>query len=181
MEKKINTTRLAKMGMLVAIAIVLVSIIHIPIIPAVPFLEYDPADIPILLGTFAFGPIWGLVLTIVTSVLQGLTVSAQSGVYGILMHIIATGVFSLVSGLIYRYKKVKTKKHAIIGLLLGSISMVLVMIPANLLITPYFLSTTKEVVVALLPGIILFNAIKAGINSVVTFLVYKKVSPFLHK
>lgn len=51
-----NTVRLAKMGMLVAIAIVLVYFIHFPIFPAVAFLEYDPADIPILMGTFAFGP-----------------------------------------------------------------------------------------------------------------------------
>lgn len=42
------------MGMLVAIAIVLVYFIHFPIFPAVAFLEYDPADIPILMGTFAF-------------------------------------------------------------------------------------------------------------------------------
>ena len=49
-----NTVRLARMGMLVAIAIVLVYFIRFPIFPAVAFLEYDPADIPILMGTFAF-------------------------------------------------------------------------------------------------------------------------------
>ena len=56
MTKQKQTVKLAKMGMLVAISIVLVALIHFPIIPAVPFMEYDPADIPILLGTFAFGP-----------------------------------------------------------------------------------------------------------------------------
>ena len=61
-----NTVRLAKMGMLVAIAIVLVYFIHFPIFPAVAFLEYDPADIPILMGTFAFGPVAGILLTVVT-------------------------------------------------------------------------------------------------------------------
>ena len=60
-----STVKLAKMGMLVAISIVLVAIIHFPIFPAVAFLEYDPADIPILIGTFAFGPVAGLLLTIV--------------------------------------------------------------------------------------------------------------------
>ena len=63
-----STVKLAKMGMLVAISIVLVAIIHFPIFPAVAFLEYDPADIPILIGTFAFGPVAGLLLTIVTAV-----------------------------------------------------------------------------------------------------------------
>ncbi len=87
-----KTVRLAKMGMLVAISVVLVYFIHFPIFPAVAFLEYDPADIPILIGTFAFGPVAGVLLTIVTSVVQGVTVSAASGAYGIIMHIIATSV-----------------------------------------------------------------------------------------
>ena len=88
-----KTAKLAKMAMLVAISIVLVALVHFPIFPMVAFLEYDPADIPILIGTFAFGPAAGIMLTVVTSVLQGITVSAQSGVYGIIMHIIATGTF----------------------------------------------------------------------------------------
>ena len=70
------TVRLAKMGMLVAISVVLVYLIHFPIFPAVAFLEYDPADIPILIGTFAFGPLAGVLLTVVTSIIQGVTVSA---------------------------------------------------------------------------------------------------------
>ncbi|MBR2619362.1 MAG: ECF transporter S component, partial [Firmicutes bacterium] len=50
-KKQNNTLKLAKMGMLVAVSIVLVYFIHFPIFPAVAFLEYDPADIPILIGT----------------------------------------------------------------------------------------------------------------------------------
>ena len=53
-ERTKNTAKLAKMAMLVAISIVLVYLIHFPIFPAAAFLEYDPADIPILIGTFAF-------------------------------------------------------------------------------------------------------------------------------
>ena len=59
-NEKQNSVKLAKMAMLVAISIVLVMLIHFPIFPAVAFLEYDPADIPILIGTFAFGPIAGI-------------------------------------------------------------------------------------------------------------------------
>ena len=76
-----NTLKVVKMGILVALSIVLVYLIHFPIFPAVAFLEYDPADFPILVGTFAFGPAAGLILTIVTSLIQGLTVSAASGLY----------------------------------------------------------------------------------------------------
>ena len=108
-----KTLKIVKMGVMVAISVALVYLIHFPIFPAVSFLEYDPADIPILIGTFAFGPLAGLVLTVVTSVVQGLTVSAGSGLYGILMHVIATGVLVSVSGGIYH--KNKTRKTAVIG------------------------------------------------------------------
>lgn len=174
-----KTAKLAKMAMLVAISIVLVMLIHFPIFPAVAFLEYDPADIPILIGTFAFGPTAGLVLTAVTSVLQGVTVSSASGLYGIIMHIIATSVLTLTAGLIYRGHK--TKKMAVIGLLAGSCAMAVVMAAANMVITPVFMGVDAAVVWQLMPFIIAFNLVKAGINSVVTFLLYKRISPFLHR
>ena len=178
-NKQSNSVKLAKMAMLVAISIVLVYFIHFPIFPAVAFLEYDPADIPILIGTFAFGPAAGILLTVVTSLLQGLTVSAQSGLYGILMHIIATCTLSCVAGLIYR--KNKTKKGAVIALVAGTLAMVIVMGCANLVITPLFMGCTVDLVITLMPFILAFNAIKAGINSIVTFVLYKRISSFLHR
>lgn len=174
-----RTIRLAKMGMLVAISVVLVYFIHFPIFPAVPFLEYDPADISILIGTFAFGPLAGLGLTVVTSVIQGLTVSAHSGAYGIIMHIIATGTMVLVAGLIYG--KGKTKKKAVTALAAGSLAMVVVMFFANLVVTPLFMGVPREVVMTLMPMILAFNFVKAGINSTITFLLYKRLSGFLRR
>lgn len=177
-SKKTNT--IAKLGILAAISVVLVSLIHLPLIPAAAFLEYDPADVPILLGTFAMGPAAGLALTVIASVIQGVTVSASSSWYGIVMHIIATGTFVLVAGNIY--KGHKTKKAAIIALLAGTISMALIMIPANLILTPIYMGAPRAAVVALLPtGIIPFNLIKAGLNSIITFVLYKRVSGLLHK
>lgn len=173
-----QTLKLVKMGMLIAVSIALVYLIHFPIFPAVPFLEYDPADIPILIGTFAFGPIAGLVLTVTTSVIQGLSVSAASGVYGILMHIIATSALVLVAGVIYH--KQQTRKSAVIGLLCGVIAMALVMTGANLIITPMFMGVDVDTVWNLMPFIIGFNLVKAGINGAVTFLLYKRISSFLH-
>lgn len=61
-RKKVSTRQLVSMAMLGAISIVLVSVVHFPLIPAAPFLEYDPADIPILIGTFAYGPLAGLLI-----------------------------------------------------------------------------------------------------------------------
>lgn len=174
-----QTMRLVKLAMLVAISIVLVYLVRFPIFPAVAFLEYDPADISILIGTFAFGPAAGVLLTFLVSLIQGLTVSAGSGLYGILMHIIATGVLVLVAGSVYR--KHKTRKMALVGLLLGMAAMSLMMTGANLIITPLFMGVPRNVVWGLMPFIIGFNLIKAGINGAVTFLVYKRVAAFLRK
>ena len=74
MNEKVR--KLVTMAMLAALSIVLVYVIHFPIFPAASFLEYDPADIPILIGTFAYGPLAGVLLTVVVSVIQGMTVSS---------------------------------------------------------------------------------------------------------
>lgn len=173
-----KTVKLAKMAMLVAISLLLVNI-HFPIFPPIAFMEYDPADIPILIGTFAFGPAAGILITVVTALLQGFTVSAASGLYGILMHIIATGTYVLVAGFIYKFHK--GKKSAVIALIAGTLAMTAIMVPANLTITPYFMGVPVDAVTALLPFIIAFNFIKAGVNGLITFLVYKRVSKFLHR
>ena len=176
--RKTGTVKLAKMGMLAAISLILVNI-HFPIFPPIAFMEYDPADIPILIGTFAFGPVAGLIITVVTSLIQGVTVSAAAGVYGIIMHIIATGTYVLVAGSIYRFSK--TKKGAITALVLGTIAMTIMMVFANYLITPAFMNVPRNAITALLPFIIGFNLIKAGANGTITFFLYKRVSKFLHK
>ena len=176
MSEKIR--KMVTMAILVAISIVLVSVIHVPLIPAVPFLEYDPADIPILIGAFAYGPVAGIILTVVTSVIQGLTVSASSGLYGIIMHIIATSTLVLVAGGVYRLRH--TRGGAVLGLVLGTLAMGLVMMPANHFITPAFTGwPVAQVDALLIPGILPFNLLKAGLNSGVTFVVYKTVSRYL--
>lgn len=170
--------KLVVMAVLIAISVVLIYVIHVPLIPAVPFLEYDPADIPILIGAMAYGPVAGLILTVVASVIQGITVSVASGPWGILMHIIATGVLVVVASTIYKFRR--TRVGAVIGLVCGTLAMGAVMVPANHFITPIWMGQPAEVVDALiLPGILPFNLLKAGINSVVTFLVYKVVSRYI--
>ena len=174
-ERTRNTAKLAKMAMLVAISIVLVMIIHFPIFPMVAFLEYDPADIPILICAFAYGPTAGFILTAVVSFIQGMTVSAQSGIIGIIMHIFATGFCVLVAGNIY--KKNKSKKTAIVALACGAVVQTAAMIVMNMIFTPLFMGAPLEVVMSMMvPAIIPFNAMKAGINCVITFFLYKSIS-----
>ena len=183
MEKTFTPKTIAKLGMLAALSVVMTFFIHFPLIPGADFLEYDPADIPILIGTFTFGPWAGLALTVVTSTVQGLTVSAKSGIWGIIMHICATGAMALVCGLIYQ--KGKTMRRAAIALVCGAITMVLLMIPLNMLITPIFMGGTpeaREIVKGMIvPVIIPFNVLKAGINCAVTFVLFRAVGHVLRR
>ena len=174
-SKKISTRQLVSMAMLGAISIVLVAAVHFPLIPAAAFLEYDPADIPILICAFAYGPVAGLLLTVVVSFIQGMTVSAQSGIVGIIMHILATGFCVLVAGSLYQQKK--TKKRAILALICGAFAQTVMMVLMNMIFTPLFMGTPLEVVMAMMiPAIIPFNALKAGINCTITFFLYKSIS-----
>ncbi len=174
-NKKISTRQMVSMAMLGAISIVLVYLIHFPLIPAAAFLEYDPADIPILICAFAYGPGAGFLLTVVVSFIQGFTVSAQSGIIGVIMHIFATGFCVLVAGHIY--KRNKTRKTAVIALICGAITQTLAMIVMNMIFTPLFMGAPLEVVMSMMiPAIIPFNALKAGINCAVTFFLYKSIS-----
>lgn len=179
-QKKISTKQLVVMAMLGAISVIFVGIIHFPLFPAAPFLEYDPADIPILIGTFLYGPIAGFLLTCIVAVLQGMTVSAQSGVIGIIMHIVATGSCCLIAGTIYF--RTKTKKAAVIALIIGAITMTIAMVLMNLILTPLFMGAPIQAVLAMLvPIIIPFNLAKAGINCFITFLLYKSISHIIKK
>lgn len=167
--------RLTTMGMMAAISVVLVYLVHFPIFPVAPYLEYDPADIPIFICTFLYGPGAGFLLTVLASTIQGVTVSTASGWIGILMHIFATGSFTLVAGNIYRHGK--SKRTAVLALVAGVLTMTGMMVVWNLVFTPIFTGMPREGVLEILvPVIIPFNLIKAGANAGITMLVYKKIS-----
>jgi len=176
--KKEAVDRLVKLGLLTAISILLVYLIHFPIFPAAAYLEYDMADVPILIGTFLFGPWWGLALTAVVSILQWILVSPASGWVGAMMHFCATGTCVLLAGSIYR--KYHNLRGAVIGMVAGGIAQILMMIPLNLIFTVHFNGAPQSVVLAMLPTVIIpFNAIKVGVNALLTFLLYKRVGKAL--
>ena len=62
-----KTRKLTTMSVMTALSVILVAMIHFPIFPAVAFLEYDPADVAILICGFAFGPGAGIAVTLVAS------------------------------------------------------------------------------------------------------------------
>lgn len=168
---------LVKMALLTALSLVLMYLVRFPIFPAAAYLEYDMADVPILIGTFMYGPAAGLLLTGVVSLLQWLLVSPQSGWWG------ADALFShrrvrIGGGLLYR--KFHTRKGAALSLLLGGLTMTALMVPLNLWLTVHYNGAPLEAVQAMIwPIIIPFNLIKAGVNGSVTFLLYKRIGKLL--
>lgn len=174
---KYDINKLVRIAVLSALAIVLMILLRFPLIPSAPYMEYDPADIPVFIGGFMYGPIAGLIITVIVSFIQAITVSASSGWIGFVMHVIATGSFVIVASLIY--KKIHTYKGAIISLIAGTITMTVIMIPANLIFTPMFGVPLETVKAGILTIIVPFNLLKAIINSVVTLLVYKPLSRIL--
>lgn len=178
MNRTEKTARLAKMAMLAAISLALMLLIRIPY-PLFPQLVYDPADIPILISTFAFGPLAGLSITFVVSFIQAFLL-AGDGIIGFFMHMMATGSFVLVAGLIY--KRHKTKKTAVLALAVGSLIMTVIMVGWNLIVTPLYIGVPVQAIIAMvLPIFLPFNLLKAAINSVITFLIYKPIARFLHR
>ena len=180
MKERNKTKKIVTLGMLCALSVVLMMLIRFPIFPSAPFLEYEPMDIPLLIAGLHFGPLAGIAVVVISSLIQAVTVSSGSGIIGAIMHIIQSGALILVASIVYN--KNKTKKVATLALILGTLSMALMAIPTNLIFTTRFMGAPVEVVKAMmLPTIIPFNLIKAGVNSIFAFFVYKPISNYLYK
>lgn len=172
---RFTTNKIAKLSMMTAVSLLLVLLIRIPMF--VDFLKYDPADIPIYITAFAYGPVEGLLVTFVVCIIQAFMLGGDL-FYGFIMHFVATGIVAVVIGIMY--KRNKTKKTAIIALVTGVILTTIVMCIMNLIVTPHYMGAPISAVVAMLPTVIIpFNLIKAGVNSLITFLVYKRISVLL--
>lgn len=162
-------------AMFTALSIV-VTFFNFTILPQVPYLKYDAGDILILIVTFIFGPVYGIISTVITSLFQAMFLSAD-GWFGGLMHIISTSALILPAGLIYMHKKSRTR--AIIGLMISCVAVTVAMLGFNYILSPMFYGMPREVVVISLPWIGLFNLIKSVINSTVTLLVYKHIGKLI--
>ncbi len=158
-------------GVFGALAVALAWLIHFPIFPAVPFLEYDAADIPIYFMTMLTGPVASLLMTAATCLVQGLTVSASGGWIGILMHLLATGSFVLSQSLILRHAK-RSLARMIVAISVGTVASTTAMFLWNLLFTPLYMGVSRSVVLGLMPWILLFNLLKAGGNGTIALLLY---------
>ena len=75
-----QTKKTTTIAMLTAIAAVLITLVHFPLFPTAAFLQYDPADVAILIGAFAYGPVAGVIITVLASFIQAFLLGGD-GVY----------------------------------------------------------------------------------------------------
>ena len=176
---KNNTNRLIKISLLSAVSLALMYF-DFPVIPAFPWLKMDLSDVPALLGTFGFGPLVGVTIELIKNILYFFT--KGSSIAGVLANFLFGAALVFPAGLIYHRKK--SKKTAIIGMLVGTVVMEVAGIFGNIyiLLPLYGMKMTAEQLTQyVLVGIVPFNAVKALIVNVVTYFVYKRISVSVFK
>lgn len=170
-----STKRIAVTALFCALAAICTLFIEFPILPAVPWLKYDPSAIICLIAGFAFGPATGVAVSIISYLPH---IATASGFWGMLMAIIATLAMVLPASLVY--KRDTTMRGAIVGMVIGAVVSVLLCIVANIIVTPIYAHMSTQAVIALIvPALLPFNVLKVVINAVVTTLVYKPVTKVL--
>lgn len=168
---KWDTRQLVTMALMCAIG-VLLSFVEFPLLPGVTWLKYDASAMPAMVCGFAFGPAAGLAVGYVGAIIHGILMADFSGA---VMNILVVTGFILPAALVYR--RSRTFKSGVIGLVLSAVAATVMAILGNLVITPMWLGVPLDAVVAMiLPILTPFNLIKAGINAVLTLIVYKSIS-----
>lgn len=171
-----QTQKITLTAMFCALAYAAVAIGRVPV---VLFLKYDPKDIIITLSGLIISPATAMVVSVVSSVIEMLTVS-DTGIIGCVMNIISSCSFACTAAFIY--KKKRTLSGAGIGLVSGCLVMAVVMLLWNYCVTPLYMGYPREAVVELLlPAFLPFNLIKGGLNAAFTFILYKPVISSLRK
>ncbi|MFP4499294.1 MAG: ECF transporter S component [Vulcanimicrobiota bacterium] len=183
-KKSLSIKLMIQMALLVSVGTLLMYI-QIPY-PGAPFLKIDISDVPVLIAGFALGPWVGFVVLILKNLLFAVIKYSPEEIIGLPMNTLATTIMVLVSA--YTYKRKKTWGNALLALIAGVLSSILVMIPLNFLILPWFFKTFLPVIkvensAQLLKLILLivvpFNLFKGLVNGAITFITYKKVASFI--
>ena len=191
-RKTVSAKLIARVGVLGAIAALLFLIPGIPIVP--PIYKLDFSTVPVLLGGFSLGPVPGLLILLVKD-LVGLTNSSSMGV-GELADFLASAAMMLTAVAIYR--RHHSRRVALIGLIAGTAVMTAAAALINYyIVIPFYVAAMNmpaEAIVSMigkvipavdsLPKLIAFattpfNLLKGVVLSVITFLLYKRLSPLL--
>lgn len=173
-KRKFSTREIVIVAIFTAIAAIL-SFIEIPIMPAAPWLKYDPSGAVALICSFIFGPMTGGLVAVLSWIPRLLT-----NPVGAVMNILASCAFVIPAGLIYH--KQKNMNSAVQGIILGLVCSVTLSILMNFIATPlYYGGSPADVLKMVLPILIPFNLIKLAAHSGISLIVYKPISNIAHK
>lgn len=172
-RQSLPTQYLTRIAILAALASIL-FMLEIMIIP--PFYKLDFSNLPALLGAFSMGPVPGVLIVLVKS-LVGLTHSGTGGV-GELADFIMSAAFVIPAALIYA--RAKTRKGAIISMIVATVVMIFVAALTNYFILFPLLTHKYPEFKFILTATMPFNLLKGVALCVVTGLIYKPLSPLLH-
>lgn len=181
--KKMSVSLMTRIGMMCAISVVLGFFPEIPMAFFAPWLKLDFAYVPMLLTGYALGFWPGFIVLAVKNVFQALT-SNSAGVGQVADMLMGTAML-LPAALLYRSSR--TRKGALLGMAVGVVSMTVVGVLTNrFLLLPIFLGGNFAAYMDSNPyilwiAVVPFNLIKGAAVSVVTFLLYKRLSPFLRR
>jgi riboflavin transporter FmnP len=191
-----KTHRVTVTAMLAAVATVLMFIdFSVPFMPS--FIKMDISELPALLASFSLGPWYGVAVCLVKNLINCLRTS--TGCVGELSNFLLGAVFTYCAGIIYqRFHNHKSRKGALIGSIVGAAAMALLSVPLNYyLIYPVYSKLMPiDVIVGMYQAIrpstdglmdclVTFNMpftfVKGILDVVLCFLIYKPLSPLLHK
>lgn len=193
--KILTARKTAMIGMFSAIAGVLMTI-ELPVPFAPPFYGIDASELPVLLCGFAFGPVAGILTEFIKIIIKLLFKPTSTAFVGELANFCVGCSMILPATLIYHAKKKKTT--AIIGSVVGTLCMTIF---GTLFNAVYLLPTFAVMYGMPLDAIIgmgteinsnitnvftfvafcvaPLNLLKGSGVSVLTFLLYKPLSPIL--
>lgn len=197
LNAKMSTGTLTKISILSVIAF-LIMLLELPLWFTPIFLKIDASDLPALIGAFALGPIAGVLIELIKNLLHIALRGTETAAVGELANFIVGSLFVFTAGYIY-YKK-KTIKNAVLGMIVGTIVMTVVMSIANYyVLIPFYvrlygmpLETILDMAKAankyvvdlktfIFYTVVPFNILKGIALSIITLVLYKKISPILHK
>ena len=181
MNRKIDLRKYTTMAMFAALAYASLFVVHIGGIGG--FLSFDIKDAIIITASMIFGPVQGIVIALVVTFVEMITISG-TGFWGFLMNFISSAAFAGGASALYRYmpKYKKTLAGAIFSLYTVAILMTGLMLAMNVVITPLYigsidnyaksLATVKGLLVPLL---LPFNLLKSFANASIVLVIYKPI------
>ncbi len=194
-ERILSTRKIAVIGMFSAISAILMML-EIPVIFAPGFYKFDFSELPALIGAFAFGPVAGVMIEFVKIIIKLLFKGTSTAFVGELANFLVGCSLILPASIIYLFKK--NKKTAIVSCVAGTLVMTIVgtlfnavyllpkfaqmygmpmeeIIAMGTAVNSHITSVTSLVMFAVAP----LNLIKGASVSLITILIYKKLSPIL--